>query len=240
MSDRNLNPHAEARIAMMIWSHEYAYEQRGGSMDFWDSRTPGQKKQCVEILDKLLASPRSDGSPPANPLDIAAYAHQEAVTYAVWLRAGNSTGDLSEHAVEGLEKHFVHVIRHALSVRLGDLAENPTPDLRMGGSEPVAEIVPATTPAAEILFGRDIKFLADQRSLPIGTKLYAEPRLNGLSPWQGWHSDSLPWSAVKHKDAVCHTVFGPTWSAEDAHTLISFIEQTWPLATAPEGATDGK
>ena len=64
------------------------------------------------------------GPTPTN-LDIAAYAHQEAVTYAAWLRAGNSTGDLSEHAVEGLEKHFVHVIRHALSVRLGDLADNP-------------------------------------------------------------------------------------------------------------------
>lgn len=74
------------------------------------------------------------GPTPTN-LDIAAYAHQEAVTYAAWLRAGNSTGDLSEHAVEGLEKHFVHVIRHALSVRLGDLADNPPAQTQMWGSE---------------------------------------------------------------------------------------------------------
>jgi hypothetical protein len=47
-------------------------------------------------------------------------------------------------------------------------------ELSVGG-EPVAEIVTATTPAAEILFGRDIKFLVDQRDIPIGTKLYAAP-----------------------------------------------------------------
>lgn len=67
MSDpqRNLNPHAEARVAMMIWSHEYAYEQKGGSMDFWDSRTPGQKKQCVLAVDQILSARRANGSLPA-------------------------------------------------------------------------------------------------------------------------------------------------------------------------------
>lgn len=63
MSDHNLNPHAEARVAMVIWSHEYAYEQKGGSMDFWKSRTPGQKLQCVKFVDKILASRRADSTP---------------------------------------------------------------------------------------------------------------------------------------------------------------------------------
>lgn len=31
MSNRNLNPHAEARLAMALWDQEYA-NQRGGSM----------------------------------------------------------------------------------------------------------------------------------------------------------------------------------------------------------------
>jgi hypothetical protein len=53
-AQRNLNPHAEARLAMALWSHEYAFEQRGGSMDFWDSRTPHQKQICVEIVDELV------------------------------------------------------------------------------------------------------------------------------------------------------------------------------------------
>lgn len=56
---RNLNPHAEARVAMAIWSFEYAFKQSGGSMDFWDSLSPGQKMRCVDIVDKILASPRA-------------------------------------------------------------------------------------------------------------------------------------------------------------------------------------
>lgn len=63
MPNRNLNPHAEARIAMIIWSDEYAYKQRGGSMDFWDSRTEGQKRQCVEIVDQIIASRRAEEKP---------------------------------------------------------------------------------------------------------------------------------------------------------------------------------
>jgi|GEM_PF-3623939 len=53
---------------------------------------------------------------------------------------------------------------------------------------------------------------------------------NGLSPWQGWDQSRTFWSETKHKDAVCHAVFGPTWSMEDAHVLISFIERTWGRA----------
>ena len=51
---RNLNPHAEARLAMVLWSHEYAFEQRGGSMDFWDSRTPHQKRLCIGIVNDIV------------------------------------------------------------------------------------------------------------------------------------------------------------------------------------------
>lgn len=84
----------------------------------WNRRDFSPATIVTGIVAEMATAPST--------LDIAAYAHQEAATYAAWLRAGNSTGDLSEHAVEGLEKHFVHVIRHALSVRLGDLSETPT------------------------------------------------------------------------------------------------------------------
>jgi hypothetical protein len=65
----------------------------------------------------------------------------------------------------------------------------------------------------------------------------AGKRPAGLSPWAGWDTSRAPWSQAKHKDAVCAAVFGPTWSMEDAHELISFIERTWgnaPAPTAPE------
>lgn len=58
---RNLNPHAEARLAMALWSHEYAFEQRGGSMDFWDSRTPAQKCLCVSIVTSILEANEKTG-----------------------------------------------------------------------------------------------------------------------------------------------------------------------------------
>jgi len=57
---RNLNPHAEARMAMVIWSHEYAHEQSGGSMDFWDSLSEGRKRQTKELVDEIAAAV-SDG-----------------------------------------------------------------------------------------------------------------------------------------------------------------------------------
>ena len=58
---RNLNPHAEARLAMALWGHEYAYEQTGGSMDFWDSRTPSQKALCVQIVDGIVDALQKNG-----------------------------------------------------------------------------------------------------------------------------------------------------------------------------------
>lgn len=47
--------------------------------------------------------------------------------------------------------------------------------LSMPEAQPVGEVVPAGSPAAEILFGRDIRFYEAMRSLPIETKLYAAP-----------------------------------------------------------------
>ena len=44
---RNLNPHAEARLAMLMWGKEYS-EQHGGSMDFWDRLSESRKRLCKE------------------------------------------------------------------------------------------------------------------------------------------------------------------------------------------------
>lgn len=61
---RNLHPHAEARLAMATWSHEYAHEQRGGSMDFWDSLDASRKRICVEVVDGILAANAENGRAP--------------------------------------------------------------------------------------------------------------------------------------------------------------------------------
>jgi hypothetical protein len=58
---RNLKPHGEARLAMALWSHEYAHEQRGGSMDFWDNLSPSRKRLCVDILDNVLEAIAKNG-----------------------------------------------------------------------------------------------------------------------------------------------------------------------------------
>jgi len=61
---RNLRPHAEARLAMAIWSHEYAYEQNGGVMDFWDSRSQRQKQICVDVVSAILKAMEQNGRAP--------------------------------------------------------------------------------------------------------------------------------------------------------------------------------
>ena len=50
--ERNLNPHAAARAAMILYNQRYA-DQGGGSMDFWDSLTAGEKKTCVRIAEQI-------------------------------------------------------------------------------------------------------------------------------------------------------------------------------------------
>lgn len=55
---RNLNPHAEARLAMAVWGDEYA-AQRGGTMDFWDALSPSRKRWCQEQLSKIVETRRA-------------------------------------------------------------------------------------------------------------------------------------------------------------------------------------
>jgi hypothetical protein len=46
---------------MSLWSDEYAFKQRGGSMDFWDSRSPAQKRLCRDIVDSVLKAGKENG-----------------------------------------------------------------------------------------------------------------------------------------------------------------------------------
>lgn len=61
---RNLNPHAEARFAMAMWSHEYAYEQTGGSMDFWDGLDAYRKRVSVDVVGEILKAAETNGRAP--------------------------------------------------------------------------------------------------------------------------------------------------------------------------------
>lgn len=54
----NLNPTPEAVIAMEIFCDGYA-NQRGGSMDFWDSLYDSQKDRCRLALAKIRAAERA-------------------------------------------------------------------------------------------------------------------------------------------------------------------------------------
>lgn len=58
---RNLHPHAEARLAMAMWSHAYAFEQKGGSMDFWDSLPADKKRFCVSVVSDVLKAEKENG-----------------------------------------------------------------------------------------------------------------------------------------------------------------------------------
>lgn len=56
---RNLNPTLEARAAMIVWGRIYS-EQKGGSMDFWDSLNDYNKRICklvVEEIEKHYSKP---------------------------------------------------------------------------------------------------------------------------------------------------------------------------------------
>ncbi|HTO29612.1 MAG TPA: hypothetical protein VL202_00310 [Pararhizobium sp.] len=64
------------------------------------------------------------GPPEATPtnqakkltFDIESYATQETAVYADWLRGGNTTGGLSDHALAGLQSHIARIVQHVLSV----------------------------------------------------------------------------------------------------------------------------
>lgn len=49
---RNLNPHKEAALAMVIWGKEYS-EQGGGSMDFWDQLPGYRQRICRDTIDRI-------------------------------------------------------------------------------------------------------------------------------------------------------------------------------------------
>lgn len=56
----NMNPHAEARLAMALWGEEYA-GQRGGAMDFWNNLRPHRQHLCTDILDAVLKALEANG-----------------------------------------------------------------------------------------------------------------------------------------------------------------------------------
>ncbi len=49
---------------MNLWNHEYAHEQRGGSMDFWDSIGEQRQRRCINMLDEILKSHAENGRAP--------------------------------------------------------------------------------------------------------------------------------------------------------------------------------
>jgi transcriptional regulator of met regulon len=53
---RNLNPHRSARMAMILYDHEYA-AQSGGSMDFWDSLSKDKKRYVRDMVKRLMECP---------------------------------------------------------------------------------------------------------------------------------------------------------------------------------------
>jgi len=66
---RNLNAHAEAHIARVMWGREYAYKQRGGVMDFWEKYLNEDQRRRVRMaLDEAGGRPREkDWQDPAPP-----------------------------------------------------------------------------------------------------------------------------------------------------------------------------
>jgi hypothetical protein len=58
---RNINPTAEAYIAMNLWGDEYAHKQRGGSMDFWDSLDERRKERCRELAQRVREADKAHG-----------------------------------------------------------------------------------------------------------------------------------------------------------------------------------
>lgn len=49
---RNLNPTPAAKVAMIVWGERYS-KFGGGSMDFWDSLTPLEKKRCDMAVEAV-------------------------------------------------------------------------------------------------------------------------------------------------------------------------------------------
>ena len=58
---RNINPTAEALVAMNIWGDDYAFKQRGGSMDFWDSLPEFKKDRCRDLVNRIREADKAHG-----------------------------------------------------------------------------------------------------------------------------------------------------------------------------------
>jgi hypothetical protein len=56
----DLDPTPEARIAMLIWSSEYAHGGCG-SMGFWNSLGDGRKNTCIRALADVAKAAISHG-----------------------------------------------------------------------------------------------------------------------------------------------------------------------------------
>lgn len=57
---RNLNPIPAARVARIIWGHRYSL-QGGGTMDFWDSLSPHDRRRCELVVKELREKVFNDG-----------------------------------------------------------------------------------------------------------------------------------------------------------------------------------
>ena len=55
-AQRNLHPHKAAVAAMWLWGARYS-RQRGGSMDFWDSLTPSEKRTARDLANQIVRAP---------------------------------------------------------------------------------------------------------------------------------------------------------------------------------------
>lgn len=60
---RDLHPHAEARLAMFLWSRDYAAQDLG-CMGFWDSLDQGRRRYCREALTDTLEAKKEMGRAP--------------------------------------------------------------------------------------------------------------------------------------------------------------------------------
>ncbi len=60
MSNPDLDPTPEARMAMIIWSSEYA-SGRDGSMGFWNKLPDGSKNVCRRALADVAKAAISHG-----------------------------------------------------------------------------------------------------------------------------------------------------------------------------------
>lgn len=54
---RNINPHAEARLSIALWGHEYS-RQPLGCMQWWDQLPDRRKSLVRHLLDVIAELPR--------------------------------------------------------------------------------------------------------------------------------------------------------------------------------------